>query len=247
MAQRAIGLVAAALALLLGVGLAGCGGGSDEPTSSDRAFAAAASERVAKSDYSLSGPYYFYPGTGYVAQPRDIYVPFDAGGLIIGEHYSVTIAYWAQTFTAAGRTPTTLTIPMFNNLAASPFRFRVLLVEALGGAGQFTPGAVLWESSDAAIPEIPAPDPTEITFKVKGVRLTAGSRYAWVVDSYSTRDGVMDVGLLMANIGNTAPPYAAGEAYWQAASGQGRTADFAASWTPWDASGDASFLLRFTR
>lgn len=245
--MRAFATLYCVVGVVIGL-VAGCGGGADE-LESRASVLAASSERTARSGVTVTEPNYFFPGTGYVTQPLDIYVPYDTTGLLVGEHSSVPVAYWAQTFIATGRSPATLTIAALNNLPGdvppAPFRFKMLLVEAPGTAGLFIPGAILWESGPVSISEVQSPQYSEVTFKIRGVHLTVGSRYAWVLDAYSTRDGAADVGQLMANMGREVPPYTQGEAYWRIATGQGRDVDFASPWTEWP--GDVTFLLRFAK
>lgn len=183
-------------------------------------------------------------GDGYVPRAEDTYVPADAGACCFGEYRTLTAQYLAQTFQATGSTPTSLTLGLANNLPsdvpAAPFRFRLLFTQAFGG---FSPGAVLWESGDLSIPA-DVSGFHEYTLSLSGLNFSVGEQYAWVLDTYSTRDGLEDAGAYFANVGIDVPPYSYGGLYGQSASGLGRATDFAA---PWVATGiDAAFLIRYS-
>jgi len=101
---------------------------------------------------------------------------------------------------------------------------------------------VLWESKDLALT---APDGqyTEYSFKISGVKLDVGTKYAWILDTYVTRDGVLDLGGFFANAGIDVSPYLDGVLYLADATGLGREADFASTWI--NSGFDAAFLISY--
>jgi len=180
-------------------------------------------------------------GADYVPRPSDTYVSANAGACCIGEYYSLTNVYMAQTFTATGKTPKSLTLGLANNGASdvppAPFRFRLLLTEVLNIG--FLPGKILWESDDLAIPA-DGLGYREVTYDIRGVQLREGSDYAWILDTYTTRDGVQDVGAFQAN---TVINPGVGRLYMATATGAGRDVDFTQTW--YYVGYSASFLLRY--
>jgi hypothetical protein len=183
---------------------------------------------------------YILFGEGYVASPSDTYLPADAGACCIGEGTNITNVYLAQTFIATGEKPNELLLGLSNNsYPIAPFQFRILFTEYTPG---FHPGDVLWESKDLAI-DASVGGYNEYAFKISGLKLDVGTQYAWILDTYVTRDGVSDTGGYFANIGGGAPGYAGGALYMGNATGSGRTADFASAWV--NTGFDASFLISY--
>jgi hypothetical protein len=184
-------------------------------------------------------------GNGYDPKPNDTYVRADSGACCFGEYHSFTASYWAQTFKATGKHPHSITIGLANNLPAdvppAPFRFRLLFTEVMDPG--FRPGRVLWESPDQSIP-IEAANYKEYTYDVRGIKFEPGRTYAWIIDTYSTRDSNEDAAAFFADLGINAPLYQDGRLYAGPATGAGRDADFASvSWTYGAMS--ASFLIRY--
>lgn len=187
-------------------------------------------------------------GDSYDYEPKasDTYVRADAGACCIGEYHSLTNHYVGQSFIATGKVPHSLTLGLANgepgDVPPSTPKFRLLITEL--PASGFQPGKVLWEGGPYDIPASQR-GYAEYSFNIRGVVLVPGQRYAWVLDTYSDRDGVQDVLNFYWNTGSgvTAPIYSNGQAWFQSASGQGRAADFAYPW--WYAGGASmSFLLR---
>lgn len=184
--------------------------------------------------------------TDYEAKANDTYVKADAGACCVGEYHSLTNVYIGQSFVASGRIPHSITLGLANNqpgdVPPSAPKFRLLITE-LPPSG-FQPGKVLWEGGPYVIQQTSY---AEYTFEIRGVVLTPGQRYAWVLDTYSDRDGAQDVLVFYWNSGTGnfgAPIYTGGQAWFQNAFGQGRAADFAYPW--WYAGGGSmSFLLRY--
>ena len=186
-----------------------------------------------------SAQQYILFGQGYVPKPHDTYVPADAGACCIGEASNFTNVYLAQTFRATGRRPESILLGLNNN-NFPPFRFRFLFTEVEPG---FHPGEILWESRDLALP-VTATMFTEYSFRLPGsLRFDIGTQYAWILDTYVTRDGSPDLGGWFGNIGHDVPPYLDGVQYLTDATGLGREADFASTWI--DPGFDASFLIRY--
>ena len=171
-------------------------------------------------------------------KPHDTYVPADAGACCIGEASNFTNVYLAQTFKATGRRPESILLGLVSNIDV-PFRFRLLFTEVEPG---FHPGEILWESRDLALP---ATDTmfTEYSFRISGLRLDIGTQYAWILDTYVTRDGVPDLGGYFANIGHDVPPYLDGVQHFADATRLGREADFASTWI--NSGFDAAFLISY--
>lgn len=181
---------------------------------------------------------YILFGDGYVPNPTDTYVPADAGACCIGEASNFTNVYLAQTFTATGEKPESILLGLASNISV-PFQFRLLFTEVNAG---FHPGAVLWESKDLAVPASAA-GYNEYSFKISGLKLDVGTQYAWILDTYVTRDGVSDLGAYFANIGHDVAPYVDGVQYLADATGLGRDADFASTWI--NSGFDAAFLISY--
>lgn len=181
-------------------------------------------------------------GVDYEPKANDTYVQGDTGTCCVGEYYSLTIAYIGQSFVATGRVPYSLTLSLVNNQPgdvppANP-QFRLLITEL--GDGGFQPGKILWEAGPFAVA---ARLYTEYTYEIKGVQLEPGKRYAWILDTYSERDGAQDAMSFLTNNGYNVPTYTFGEAWFQSATGQGSAADFAYPWTYYGH--DISFLIRY--
>ena len=186
-----------------------------------------------------SAQQYILFGDGYVPKPHDTYVPADAGACCIGEASNFTNVYLAQTFKATGRRPESILLGLNSNIPSVPFQFRLLFTEVELG---FHPGEILWESRDLAIP----PDTafTEYSFRIPGsLRFDIGSQYAWILDTYVTRDGINDTGAYFGNIGHDVPPYLDGVQHFADATGLGREADFASTWI--NSGFDAAFLISY--
>lgn len=186
---------------------------------------------------------YILFGEGYVPQPADTYVPADAGACCVGETHTLTNAYLAQTFEATGVNPASITLGLVNNLPGdvppASFQFRLLFTEAYPG---FHPGTILFESANLAIPAS-VMGFNEMTFAIAGVTFDVGSEYAWILDTYVTRDGIEDAGGWFANIGHDVPPYLDGVLYVANTTGLGRAADFESTWT--NTGFDAAFLISY--
>jgi hypothetical protein len=180
-------------------------------------------------------------GSDYVPRSSDTYVSANAGACCIGEYYSVTNVYMAQTFEATGKVPKSLTLGLANNQPAdvppASFRFRLLLVEVVHSG--FLPGKILWESDDLSIPA-DGLGYREVTHDINGVKLTPGRVYAWILDTFSTRDGQQDVGAFQ---GNTIINADVGRLWMATATGAGRSVDFTQTWSY--ANMSAAFLLRY--
>jgi hypothetical protein len=63
------------------------------------------------------------------------------------------------------------------------------------------------------------------------------------LDTYVTRDGVLDLGGYFANAGIDVSPYLDGVKYFADATGLGREADFASTWI--NSGFDAAFLISY--
>jgi hypothetical protein len=77
---------------------------------------------------------------------------------------------------------------------------------------------------------------------MKCAKLGEGNRYTWIIDAYSARDGIIDVG----QVNVTSPQdmgYPDGQLYTRFATGLGRVADLDSSWdvTPTDMAFYAAF------
>ena len=187
---------------------------------------------------STANAAYILFGEGYVPKPHDTYVPADAGVGSIGEHPNITNVYLAQTFKATGRRPESILLGLANNIGV-PFRFRLLFTEVEPG---FHPGEILWESRDLALPDVL--DYHEYSFRIPGsLRFDIGTQYAWILDTYVTRDGINDTAAYFGNIGHDVPPYLDGVQHFADATGLGREADFASTWI--NSGFDAAFLISY--
>jgi hypothetical protein len=180
-------------------------------------------------------------GGGYVPQSLDTYVASDANQCCIGEMENSAGAYLQQTFVATGRHPVSLTIASLNNdPEQAPFRFRLLLTEVDG----LHPGGILWESDDLAVTN--GPPSQDVTVSFEKVHFKEGDTYSWVLDAFTTRDGIYDYGAWRANRNDgDLPDYAGGQLLIGLATGLGRAADFAADWTVVSPAIDAAFLIRY--
>lgn len=122
-----------------------------------------------------------------VPEPVKIGVP--SIGSTIGVLGEGAGAYYAQTFIAAGTNPIDLTIQLLNNQnddAPGPFNFEIKIVDATFG----TPtGNVLYSSGPLSVG---VQRLTPVTVDLSDVELVTGHRYAWVIDTVSTRDGQDD-------------------------------------------------------
>ena len=179
-------------------------------------------------------------GDGYVRGRMTPMSRLMPGVCCIGEYHTLTTAYLEQTFKATGTHVQSLTVGVLDNFPSdvppAPFRFRLLLTETEA----LHPGAILWESSDLSVDTSQL---TDVTVDVGGVNLRQGSTYAWVLDTYSTRDGLQDVASILGTLAAT----------WRrmkmapllgTASGDGRASDFAAPWLQIGGL-DAAFLIRY--
>ena len=189
---------------------------------------------------SVADAQFILQGQGYVPKPHDTYVPADGGACCIGEASNITNVYWAQTFKATGRRPESILLGLASHTPATPFRFRLLFTEVEPG---FHPGEILWESRNLALPA-GVMGFNEYSFRIpRSLRFDIGTQYAWILDTYVTRDGVPDVGNFFVNIGHDVPPYLDGVQYFVDATGLGRETDFASTWIT--DGFDAAFLISY--
>ena len=148
-----------------------------------------------------------------------------------------TNVYLAQTFIATGEKPESILLGLSSN--NFPSQFGLLFTEYNPG---FHPGEVLWESKDLALTASNG-QYHEYSFKLSGLKLDVGTQYAFILDTYVTRDGVLDLGGYFANLGIDVSPYLEGVQYFADATGLGREADFAATWI--NTGFDAAFLISY--
>jgi len=167
---------------------------------------------------------------------NETYVYGNGGACCIGESPSLTNVYMAQSFVAIAERPSHLVIGLANNsYPSSDFKYKLLLTEfSFDRVGE-----ILYESSAASIPASLG-SYNEYVFSLGGTALVPGATYAWIIDTYSTRDGVVDAGAYYANISYD---YSLGALYLLEATGLGRAHDFSRQWT--NTGIDASFLLAY--
>lgn len=171
------------------------------------------------------------------SQAALIDVPYNSSACCIGEYSPTThvTSYWAQTFIVPAAKVGDLKLLISNNeqFPGSVFDFHLLVTETNSG---FQPTSILYESSTISVSDR---FPTEFTFDLSGLTFVQGIKYAFVIDTYATRNGLIDIGNFFINTNPSA--YVEGEMYTLFATEQGRTADFNAAWMP--ASSDMSFSL----
>lgn len=161
-----------------------------------------------------------------------IHVPFNGTACCIGEYNPITgvASYWAQTFYAPSEKVGDLKIWGLNNeqYPGSVFDFRLLITATNSDYG-FQPTSVLYESPKVSLNNQFI---TGLTFDLSQLTFAQGTKYAFVIDSYVTRDGLIDIGQFMVNTNPDA--YPAGGSYALIATGNGRPADLNARWNLMD-------------
>lgn len=131
--------------------------------------------------------------------------------------------YYAQTFVALPGVATDLAIEVAEQSGPDDLEFHVLITEVTGYGPAFRPTVVLFESSTIAFR---GPVPAIIHVPIPNLTLVPGTRYAFVLDAFVTRDGVAG----QARVG-TNGSYPNGEFYFnQALVGNSRAEHFAAPW-----------------
>ena len=192
-------------------------------------FAAFTSNALATSVFSALGG-------NYTPKSTDIFVQGNAGGCCVGDSNSITNVYMEQTFKATSTTPNALTLGLVNNGVSSvPFQFRLLITELNGQL----PTSVLWESSTQSVFSTNWQD---VIIPISELNLISGKSYAWVLNTFVTRDGNSDVGGVLLNLNPY--EYSDGTLYFNNATGQGREVDFASGWT--NSGMDAAFLMTYS-
>jgi len=187
------------------------------------------------------------PTAAFAAKDKDaIDVAGSASSCCIGETSSLAdlSSYWAQSFVALGRRIKQFEFYALDNFGPifnGPFKFRVLLVEGTPNSGE--PKTVLFASNPISVPFAQNGGRfTTISVDMNCARLTTGSHYAWIIDAYSTRDGVLDVG----QVYTTTPGdvgYLDGQLYVLNATGLGLKDDLNATW--FTSGADMAFHMAF--
>lgn len=169
-----------------------------------------------------------------------IEVPYAAATCCIGEYEPTTqiASYWAQTFRAPAEKLGDLKIWGLNNqqYPGSVFEFALLITTT--SQENFQPTQVLYESQRQSVSNQFI---TEFTFDLSQLSFIRDNKYSFIIDTYVTRDGKIDVG----QIATTAPPvydaYQDGALYYLFATENGRVADLNAQW--YESGLDISFSL----
>lgn len=140
----------------------------------------------------------------------------------IGEPFA---PYYAQTFEALSPgEASTLTIELAHAEGPNAAKFRVLVTEVLGYGDNFHPTTVLFESPVQII-DVGSPV-TQLSIPLLNLQLQPGSRYAFILDAFVTRDGSW--GTARAGTNSTYPN---GEFYFnQGFGGDTRSEHFADQW-----------------
>ncbi|WP_239292879.1 PEP-CTERM sorting domain-containing protein [Candidatus Nitrotoga sp. 1052] len=178
------------------------------------------------------------------SQAALIDVPNNSSACCIGEYSPTThvTSYWAQTFIVPAAKVGDLKLLILNNeqFPGSVFDFHLLVTETDSSHSAFQPTSILYESSTISVSDR---FPTEFTFDLSELTFVQGIKYAFVIDTYATRNGFVDIGQFYVNTIPSA--YVGGELYTLFATEQGRKADFNATWMP--TSLDMSFSLEASK
>lgn len=170
-------------------------------------------------------------------------IPPNVNACCIGENSpaSAISSYWAQSFIAPEERIGALSLMTLNNVPPNNpeaiFKFRWLVTEATEVSGEFNPTNILLESP---IIEVRSQQPKVVSLNLSSVNFTVGNRYAFIIDSFSARDGLIDVGQFLLNNQNA---YSEGRFYTLYASELGRDFDFAAQWNGNSVNTDFAFSL----
>jgi len=167
-------------------------------------------------------------------------VPFEATAGSVGEAESWIASYWGQSFVALGNRIKDFhfwALDAKDDVHPGSFDFRVLLVK--GEPNATGTRTVLFESEPISIDVNTG---TEIAVNMDCAKLREGEHYTWIIDAYSTRDGILDWGSLYT----TEPgsfDYPDGQIFLKIATGLGRETDLNSEWCAYGF--DTAFHMSF--
>ena len=160
-----------------------------------------------------------------------------------GEPSGVTVPYYGQTFMAGGDHMQSLDFKI-NGYGVGETKYHLLITTVKNGlpAGQFQPDQVIKEIEGFTEPSDADHSLHQVHVNLKGLDLVEGQTYAFILDSFVTRDGTSDSASVGAN--NT---YLDGEfiAYFVPAGPNTRDDHFNADWSE-DPSLDFAFKAVFS-